>query len=91
VGFSYRWLVSLTRGKDIRERACKAVGYWKSVVESPGLKSYRISRFASIPPVYSLRRICAYDEFAEYRNQSRANLGRQLRDAVSLGERFPTF
>jgi hypothetical protein len=68
VGFPHRWLVSLTRGKDIPERACKLVCCCKSVVESQRVKSYRISRAASILPVYSLRRICAYDEFTKYCN-----------------------
>jgi hypothetical protein len=68
VGFSHRWLVSATRRTDIRERACKAVSCGKSVMESQRVKSYRIGTAASIPPVHTLRRICAYDEFAQYCN-----------------------
>jgi hypothetical protein len=66
MGFSHRWLVSLAKGGDIREPACKAVGCCKSVVESQRVKSHRLSRMASIPPMYFLRTFCAYGEFAKY-------------------------
>jgi hypothetical protein len=52
VGFSYRGLVSLTRGKTFENEHAK-----QSVVESARVKSYRISGAAFSPPLYSLRRM----------------------------------
>jgi hypothetical protein len=49
MGFSHRWLVSLTSGGDIQERACKL----------PDLKEQRVTeqeQSGFYPSVYSLRR-----------------------------------
>jgi hypothetical protein len=65
MGFSHRWLVSWTRGKTFENYHARQL----LVVIFEGVKSYRTSRAASILRVYSLRRICADDEFANYCNQ----------------------
>jgi hypothetical protein len=44
VGFSHRWLVSLTRGADIREQTCKVVSCWETGARFERVKSYRTSR-----------------------------------------------
>jgi len=51
------------------ERACKQ----PSVARFQRVKSYRTIRAASVPPVYSLRMICAHDEFEKYFNRRSGN------------------
>jgi len=63
LGFPCRWLVSLKGGKRHKENEHASN---QSVAKFQIVKSYRTSKVASTPPVHSLRRTHAYNEFARY-------------------------
>jgi len=63
MGFSCRWLVSLTKGDRQRIMSMQAVSC--EILDS---KEYRTSKAAFYPPVHSLRKKRAYNEFAKYCN-----------------------
>ena len=60
----------------------------QSVVESQRIKSYWTSRVVSNLPVYSLRRICAYDELQKSLQQKSGTLDRRLQHYSKHGDEY---
>jgi hypothetical protein len=65
IGFSLQVACFFERGEQTYKNKH---GSKQSVARFQIVKSYRTSKAASIPPVHSLRRNHAYDEFARYCN-----------------------